>query len=73
MNNSLLEDILDYCEEDNPKLRKDFETQIADFFDFRNRNVKVEQDEIKFIKNNFSKESQIRIFGKVVKDDCRKR
>jgi hypothetical protein len=61
-----LEDILDYCEEDNPKLRKDFECWVADYFDFKNRLVEVTKDEINFIKNNFSKESQIRIFGKVV-------
>ena len=64
---TMLEDFIEYCKEDNTKLAMDIETWLADFIDIPNRTIPLDQGEIDWIKNNFNKENQKRIFGKVVK------
>jgi hypothetical protein len=62
-NETLFENFLEYCKEDNKQLAKDIETWLADYFDIPNRDIPLEWEEVKWIKENFGNESQIRILG----------
>lgn len=53
-------DMLDYVEEEYDNIYSD----IADYFNFDNRTIEIEQTEIDFIKIVFSKKMQKKIFGK---------
>ena len=60
---TLFENFLDYCEEDNPKLKEDIKTWLADFFDLPNRVIPLCEDERKWIEENLTEKSQKEILG----------
>ena len=62
----VMEDFIEYCNEDNPNLANEIKVWLADYFDFRNRVIKVEQYEIDWIKDNLLIETQKIIFGKQI-------
>jgi len=63
---TLFESFLDYCDEDNPQLKADIKTWLADFFDLKHRTCKLDQEEYAWIIENLTPESQIEILGKVI-------
>jgi len=63
---TLFEAFLDYCDEDNPKLKDDIKTWLADYFDISHRVVKISEEELEWIKKNLRPVTQLEIFGKVV-------
>lgn len=67
MKQTLFEDFLLYCEEDNKKLSADIKCWLSDYFDVRNRIIPLTDEEKKWIKENLSKESQIEILGEAIK------
>ena len=60
---TIFEDFLNYCSEDNKKLKDDVEIWLADFFDLANRRIPLGSDEERWIKDNLSNKEQRRIFG----------
>jgi ribosomal protein S26 len=67
MKETLFEDFIEYCKEDNKKLAKDIETWLADFFDLPNREIPLDKAEEDWINKNLSEENQIRILGYTAK------
>lgn len=65
---TLFEDFLDYCEEDNPKLKKDIKIWLAEVFDLPNRNIPLKKWEKKWIKENLTEKSQREILGYTLKE-----
>lgn len=63
----IFEDFLNYCEQDNSKLKEDIKTWLADYFDLQNRTIPLNKEETKWIKENLSKESQRDILGESLK------
>lgn len=63
---SYIEEILYYIEQDSEHARRLFESYIADYFDLKNRTTKPSKAEINWIKKNFTKKNQSRIFGKTL-------
>jgi hypothetical protein len=62
----LFEEFLEYCGEDNQKLKKDIKTYLADFFDISHRSIPLSKKEKEWIKSNISPGEQLEIFGKEV-------
>lgn len=63
---SVFEEFLEYCNEDNKKLKKDIEIWLCDFFDLPNRDLKkipLSKQEKEWIMNSLSEKNQIRILG----------
>lgn len=65
---TLFEEFLDYCSQDNKKLRCEIECWLCDFFDLPNRNIRLDKEEKKWISENLSKKSQERILGMTPKE-----
>lgn len=63
---TIFEDFLEYYNEDNPKLKKDIEIWLADFFDLPNRIQPVDVEEKRWVKQNLSEFEQIRILGRKI-------
>jgi len=60
---TLFENFLEYCKEDNIPLTKDIKTWLADYFDLQHRTMQLHEEEIKWIEANLTKELQAEIFG----------
>jgi hypothetical protein len=67
-NETIFENFIEYCKEDNEQLAKNIETWLADYFDIPNRTIPMEWEEVKWIKENLGNESQRRILGIVLPD-----
>ena len=65
---TLFENFLEYCNDDNPKLKKNIETWLCDYFDLPNRKIHLIEDEENWINENLSKESQSRILGYTIEE-----
>lgn len=65
---TLFENFLEYCNQDNKKLKEDIETWLCDYFDFPNRSLKILKDEGVWIRDNLSENTQRRILGSTLKD-----
>ena len=66
MKTEVFESFLEYCNEDNPKLKEKIEIWLADYFDLPNRQIPLSRNEKIWIKSNLSKENQARILGKII-------
>jgi hypothetical protein len=60
---TIFENFLEYCKEDNEQLTEDIETWLADYFDLPNRIIPLTIEEDIWINKNLSRENQKRILG----------
>ena len=60
---TMFEDFLEYCGEDNPKLKDDIETWLCDFFDLSHRTIELSEEERSWIVNNLSVSYRDKILG----------
>jgi len=60
---TLFENFLMYCAEDNEPLKIEIQTWLADYFDLSNRTIKIEEYEKKWITENLTPKTQILLFG----------
>lgn len=65
---TLFEDFLEYCEEDNPSLAQNVLVWLADFFDLKNRQAPLHEDEVNWISQNMSNGLQMKVFGTTLDD-----
>jgi len=63
MTQTLFENFLDYCIEDNEQLSNDIKTWLADYFDLHNRTIRINDEEIEWIGKNLTDDMQQEIFG----------
>lgn len=60
---TLFENFLDYCDQDNRELTVSIKTWLADYFDLRCRLIPLNQEEIDWINLNLTDEMQLEILG----------
>lgn len=66
MEQTLFENFLDYCKQDNVKLAEDVKTWLSDYFDIKHRICPMSDEELSWIGENLTPESQVEILGKVI-------
>jgi len=62
------ENFISYCSEDNEQLANDIKTWCADWIDLPNRKWILTVQEIKWLNDNLTKETQLEVFGMIVDD-----
>jgi hypothetical protein len=70
---TIFEDFLNYCDEDNSELRAGIETWLADYFDLYHRLIPLDKHEKKWILENLTPESQLKILGTTLKSYLKRR
>ena len=69
MKETLFENFLQYCTEDNEQLSKDIKTWLCDYFDFPNRDltrIPITEEERQWINSNLTKTNQQKILGRTI-------